>query len=64
MCEQMLTYARGRQLKPYDKPVVKEIASALGYRFSTLVSGVVKAFPFQHRKNAATPNQATSLSNP
>jgi hypothetical protein len=67
VCEQMLTYALGRELKPYDKPVVKEIATALakdGYKFSTLVSAVVKSFPFQHRKNAATPNQTASLSNP
>ena len=67
VCEQMLTYALGRQLQPYDRPVVKEIAAALakdGYKFSTLVSGVVKSFPFQHRKNAATPNQTASLSHP
>ena len=64
VCEQMLTYALGRELKPYDKPVVKEMAAALakdGYKFSTLVSGVVKSFPFQHRKNAATPNSTASI---
>ena len=67
VCEQMLTYALGRELKPYDKPVAKEIAAALAkddFKFSTLVSGVVKSFPFQHRKNAATPNQTASLANP
>jgi len=61
--EQMLTYALGRQLKPYDKPVVKEIAAALakdGYKFGTLVSGVVKSFPFQNRKNAAADAKTAS----
>ena len=65
--EQMLTYALGRQLQPYDKPVVREISAALakdGYKFSTLVAGVVKSFPFQNRKNAATPTQTASLSHP
>ena len=67
VCEQMLTYALGRQLKPYDRPVIKEISAALakdGYKFSTLVSGIVKSFPFQYRKNAAAPNQTASLSSP
>lgn len=59
LCAQMLSYALGRQLRPYDKPVVKEIAAKLAkdqYRFSTLVLEVVNSFPFQHRKNlVATP---------
>jgi hypothetical protein len=68
VCEQMLSYALGRELKPYDKPAVKEITAALakdGYRFSTLVTGVVKSFPFQHRKNAVSPALASArLSTP
>ncbi len=67
VAEQMLTYALGRQLQPYDKPVVREISAALakdGYKFSTLIAGVVKSFPFQNRKNAASPNQTASLTNP
>lgn len=59
LCAQMLSYALGRQLRPNDKPVVKEIAAKLAkdqYRFSTLVLQVVSSFPFQHRKNlVATP---------
>lgn len=42
---------------------MKEIAAALakdGYKFSTLVAGVAKSFPFQNHKNAATPNQTAT----
>jgi hypothetical protein len=61
--EQMLTYALGRQLQPYDRPVVREISAALakdGYKFDTLVIAVAKSFPFQHRKNAAILPQTAS----
>ncbi len=67
LCEQMLTYALGRQLQPYDRPVVREVATTLakdGYKFDTLVVAVAKSFPFQHRKNAATVNPTASLSPP
>jgi hypothetical protein len=52
--EQLLTYALGRDLQYYDECPVREVKSALerdSYRFSTLVVGIVKSFPFQHRKN-------------
>ena len=53
MTEKLLTYALGRGLERYDKPVVKEIASRVAadnYRFSTLVLEIVRSQPFQMRR--------------
>jgi hypothetical protein len=49
LTEKMLTYALGRGLESYDRPVVDKIDERLaadGYRFSTLVMEVVKSQPF------------------
>jgi hypothetical protein len=67
LCEQMLTYAIGRQLQAYDRPVVREISAAVAkdnYKFATLITSVVKSFPFQYRKNAVTAPTTASLSKP
>ncbi len=56
MTEKMLTYALGRGLESYDRPVVKQVVSRLAeknYRFSALVWEVVNSLPFQERR--ATP---------
>jgi hypothetical protein len=48
--EKLLTYALGRGLERYDKPVVAEIvrrAQAGNYRFSGIVLGIVRSMPFQ-----------------
>jgi len=53
LTEQMLSYALGRELAYFDECAVNEIVKALeqdGFRFSTLVHGVVKSYPFQHRR--------------
>jgi hypothetical protein len=50
--EKLLTYALGRGLERYDKPVVRAIgreAAAGDYRFSAMVNSVVKSVPFQMR---------------
>jgi hypothetical protein len=50
--EQMLTYALGRGLEPYDRRAVNAIVEALGKendRFSTLLFEIVKSDPFQKR---------------
>jgi hypothetical protein len=67
VCEQMLTYALGRQLQAYDRPVVREISAAVAkdnFKFATLVTAVAKSFPFQYRKNAVTTTTTASLSHP
>ena len=46
----LLTYALGRGLTADDQPVVREIrrkAAANGYRFSSLIMGVVQSVPFR-----------------
>ncbi len=53
LAEQMLTYALGRPLDFYDDGPVLEIVGQLegdGYRFQTLVMGIVKSYPFQYRR--------------
>jgi hypothetical protein len=53
MTERMLTYALGRGLEPYDRRTVRSIAGETAehdYRFSSLVAGIVKSLPFQHRQ--------------
>jgi hypothetical protein len=50
--EQMLTYALGRGLEPYDRKAVNTILEALGKgndRFSVLLLEIVKSDPFQKR---------------
>jgi hypothetical protein len=60
MTEKLLMYGLGRETKYYDMPVVRAImrdAARDRYRFSDLVSGIVKSTPFQMRlKEAASDN--------
>ena len=52
--EKILSYALGRELQATDAAAVKTVAGDLeqnGYKFSTLVLGVAKSYPFQHRRN-------------
>jgi len=49
----MLTYALGRPLEYYDMPVVRGIvqgAARSDYRFSALITGIVKSEPFEMKK--------------
>jgi len=53
LTERLMTYALGRGLERYDKPVVRAISRDLAqkeYRFSALVSGIVESMPFQMRR--------------
>ncbi len=55
--EKMLTYAIGRGLEYYDRCAIDEIIEALessDYKFSTLISEIVKSAPFQMRTAANT----------
>jgi hypothetical protein len=50
--EKLLTYALGRGLAHFDQPTVRRIvrqAAPHGYRFSSLVLGIVTSMPFTHR---------------
>ena len=53
VAEKLLIYALGRGLEYFDKCALDDIAAALGrkkYRFSALVSEIVKSDPFQKRR--------------
>ena len=51
--EKLMTYALGRGLEHYDAPAVRRIlrdAEPGGYRWSSLIQGVVESLPFQLRR--------------
>ena len=51
--EKLLTYALGRGLEPEDMPAVRAIVRQSehdGYRFVSLIEGVVNSTPFRMRK--------------
>lgn len=53
LTEQMLTYALGRELEDFDDCPVRTISQALRadeHRFSVLIMGIVKSYPFRHRR--------------
>jgi len=55
LTEKLLTYALGRQLEYYDMPVVRSIereAARQNYRFSAIVSGIVRSVPFRMKRAA------------
>ena len=52
LTENLLTFALGRGVEYYDAPAVRKIvrdAGKDGYRFSSLILGIVKSVPFQMR---------------
>ena len=53
LTEKLLTFALGRGVEYYDGPAVRKIlreARPDGYRFSSLILGIVKSVPFQMRR--------------
>jgi hypothetical protein len=51
--EKLLTYALGRHVEYFDMPAVRAIvrdAARQDYRFSSLVTGIVKSVPFQMKR--------------
>ncbi|MCY4598833.1 MAG: DUF1592 domain-containing protein [Acidobacteria bacterium] len=51
--EKLLTYALGRGVNYYDAPMVRQLVRDLerdGYRWSTLVRGIVESMPFRMRR--------------
>jgi len=51
--EKLMTYALGRGVEPYDMPAVRAIvrgAARDGYRFSSIVRGIVTSTPFEMRR--------------
>ncbi len=57
LTENLLTFALGRGVEYYDAPAVRKIVNGAekeGYRFSSLILGIVKSAPFQMRRTEAT----------
>jgi hypothetical protein len=55
LTEKLLTFALGRGIEYYDAPAVRKIvrdAGADGYRFSSIILGIVKSTPFQMRTSS------------
>jgi len=54
MTEMLLSYGLGQGVEYYDMPFVRAIvkdAQRSGYKFSSLVLGIVKSAPFQSRRS-------------
>jgi mono/diheme cytochrome c family protein len=52
--EKLLTYALGRRVEYFDMPAVRAIvrdAARQDYRFSSLITGIVKSVPFQMKRS-------------
>jgi hypothetical protein len=55
LIEQLLSYALGRDVQDSDECAIREIQAGMakdGHRTSALILGIVKSFPFGHRKNS------------
>jgi mono/diheme cytochrome c family protein len=55
LTEKLMTFALGRGVEFYDGPAVRKIvreAQPGGYRFSSLILGIVKSTPFQMRRSS------------
>ena len=64
--EKLLTYALGRGLTAADMPAVRGIvrdAQRDGYRFSSIVLGIIRSVPFQMRAAATDAQPRRALSN-
>jgi hypothetical protein len=56
--EKLLTYALGRGLEYYDRPVVRQIvreAAVSDYRWSSIILGITNSVPFQMRLRRVEP---------
>ena len=54
LTEKLLTFALGRGVEYYDAPAIRTVvreAEADGYRFSSIILGIVKSVPFQMRNS-------------
>jgi hypothetical protein len=61
--EKLMTYALGRGVEYYDMPVVRSIArsaEADGYRFESLIVGVVQSEPFRSSRKAESPASSST----
>jgi len=63
LTENLMTYALGRGVEYYDEPAVRKIveqAAPGGYRWSAIVTGIVKSVPFEMRSTAEAATSVAS----
>ena len=63
LTENLMTFALGRGVEYYDAPAVRKIvrdAGKDGYRFSSLILGIVKSAPFQQRRAPTNEKPSTT----
>ena len=63
VAEKLLTYALGRGVEYYDAPAIRGIvreAARNDFRFSSLITGVVRSLPFQMRQAGSDVTQVAS----
>ncbi len=56
LATKLMTYALGRGLESYDKPVVRSVVEGVvkdGYRFGTMIQEIVASEPFRMRRGEA-----------
>jgi hypothetical protein len=61
LTENLMTFALGRGVEYYDAPAIRRIvkdAGNDGYRFSSLILGIVKSAPFQMRRGELKEDRA------
>ena len=59
LTEKLLLYALGRGVEYYDMPTVRAItreAARTNYKFSSILTGIVKSVPFQMKIKKADDN--------
>lgn len=64
LTEKMLTYALGRGMERYDKPVLTAIEKKMASdncRFSDLILGIVDSVPFQTREGKLTETASAKI---
>ena len=56
LAEKMLTYSLGRGVESYDRKTVRDLVTRMkgnGYKFQSLITGIVQSLPFQQRRGEA-----------
>jgi hypothetical protein len=62
--EKLMTYAVGRAVDYYDMPAVRKIIRDAGpnnYKFSSIVTGIIRSAPFQMRMKLETTTESASV---
>jgi hypothetical protein len=62
--EKLMTYAVGRAVDYYDMPAVRKIirdAAPNNYKFSSIVTGIIRSAPFQMRMKLETTTESASV---